>query len=458
MLRIFCASPIHKWLSASLAFIFFFAVVLIIPVGADDVVPSPSPSPIRPNPPIGWQDGDSFRDIMLVVLDSWGISFSDPSGDSILLDLFDSLFEEFLDVTNQYAYEFWDDVKYGANEFGNLILDFTGVNAIRQFANWLVDRFSLVDNNLVSATLPSISSPEGLQGFVYNEGSVIAYGSGNRYPILKKNNGWAFFFIGRNAGGNSIGGNWDVIYSFSDVSYDNALFYSSSNQAIGSKTFQFDGKTFYGYGMASNSQYGGLVTENVQNIPVFYDIQFFTPNGGDNLQAIASVLNIYWQDVPDDPVINIITRDIDIPSADFDPDDGLKIEIPGTNWGDSIFSILDLIERLIGLYDNTQLEIVSIVDTLETLIANLQRSVTVENIPGAVTLDYDEYDIPLESEWGLIDDFYGLEFSEDDTLFTPFDTLKSLIFGLPEPLLLFLSVIIVWIVAYGFIRMGRDSH
>lgn len=443
MLRNLCDSPIHKWLSALLAFIFFFVLVLAVPASAVDPSPSPSPSPIRPNEPIGWHDGDTFRDILLAVLDSWGISFSksDPSDETSILELSDQLMQEFYDANETTQQLFWDLVKFGASETGDIILDFLGVNKIRQFANWLKDKFSLTDNSSVDISVGNSSI------YVLSDGNssvnvrvlpAVWYNENLDERMIVSNISPVYYYA-------ISAGNTVTLIMLSDSPFTiTSLPNGASHTAVYSNSY---------YSSDSNGLY--VIYLDVFNLyfpsEILYDNSsrpvvpsppwIITPIGS------SSSLNL---------VIN--TDVLDIPSEDMDPDDGLQIQIPGTNWGDSIYTILDLFERLIGLYDNTQLEIVSIVETLEYLIDNLQRSVTVENIPGAVTLDYDDYDIPLETEWSLIDDFYGLEYSEDDTLFTPFDTLKSLIFGLPEPLLLFLSVMIVWIVAYGFIRMGRDSH
>lgn len=460
MLRNLCDSPIHKWLSALLAFIFIFFIVLSVPAAADSV---------RPNEPVGWKDGDTFRDILLAVLDSWGISFSksDSSDDTSILEYSDQLMQQFYDANQTTQELFWDAVKFGASETGNIILDFLGVNKIRQFANWLIDKFSLTDNSsfIVSSDLfvdydPSIS-PSNVPSF-----SVVSQSS-TYYHLLNYNNALNYILTNRPGITLSAVVSPDLVSEYfiwsipAPSSFFHAVAVRYGSNAVYPVTIDV-------------SSFPSLTSlpSDVSDIP--YDNCFyFDPylnsylwfTRGNGYQSLASSSGIFYStslsrvyDFLSPINLTIVTQVIDVPSEDIDPDDGLQIEVPGTNWGDSIYTILDIIERLIGLYDSTQLNINSVIDLISTLLQGLQSSVIVENIPGAVTLDYDEYDIPLETEWALIDDFYGLEYSEDDTLFTPFDTLKSLIFGLPEPLLLFLSVMIVWIVAYGFIRMGRDSH
>lgn len=418
----YCDSPTHKCLCLSLALIFFFSIVFSIPAGAVDPSPSPSSSPIRPNEPIGWKDGDTFRDIMLVVLDSWGISFSksDPDDEKSILEYSDELMQQFYDANHTTQELFWDLVQYGASETGDIILDFLGVNKIRQFANWLIDKFSLQDNSSVSTGLPSgYYLIDGTPVNIYlNDGYVNqpSFSSGVLYTLT---NGTSFILVSDFSSGQA----------YFNLYKGNTLVYSES---------QYTGSNPY-------LRYWFTIVSGTNNL----FLQF--PSQRKSLSPYT--VDTFFGNMTSFPSLVINTQIINVPSEDLNPDDGLQIEVPGTNWGDSIFTILNIIERLIGLYDSTQLNINSVIELISTLLQGLQKSVSVENIPGAVVLDYDEYDIPLETEWSLVEGFFS-----EETEGSPFSTLTTILYAFPEPFVLFFSVIVVFVVAYGFIRLGRDSH
>lgn len=348
---------------------------------------------------------------------------------------------------------------------------------IVKFANWLVDKFDLMNNSTVSVN-PFISfpripfysniSPSDNYSDFRSHALEIGYNSVSR-------NGWMSInpFV-------SINGHPDL--SISDIdfyifglflpnhSYGSFVVVPDISYLGSSLTFSPSSVTYLlhytnSYNMTTpglpfiyNSDFGYYVYNNYSQftlnsinplIPVYSSLDL-------GLQALSDYLN----STPSSLVINTTT--INIP--DPDSGDGLLVTVPGAEWGDTLIEVLDLIERLIGLYDNTQLEIISIVDTLEHLLQNLQSTVSVDNIPGGVVLDYDNYDIPLEHEWGILDQFYGSNIAGEEPLYRPFRILKSLIWGdsftggLPEPVLLFAGAVVVFIVGYGFIRMGRDSH
>lgn len=459
MIHKFRDSPIHKCLSVFLAFIFVF-LILFVQVSADDVVPSPSPSssPIRPNTPIGYQDGDTFRDIMLVVLDSWGINFSKTaSDDTSILELNDRLMDQFFEENQILQDTFWDFVKYGVDETGNLILDFLGVNKIRQFANWLKDKFSLSDDS--SVVVPVINSRENFLPYV-NPITFDNVVSGD-YSLWK-----AFVYpSGASSDGLYLATNNPstrvacIVWTHYESNYVSGLLYASDSPAIFYDANEFNNPNkivnLHNLNGYFDSNYGLYMASHTYPFPS--GSSFVAPvwdSSCDSLvvssysEAINLALSLFGSSS-----ITINTRSIDIPSEDLSPDDGYKIEIPGTNWGDSFWDILNLIERMIELYDDTQLNVNTVLELLNTLLQTLVTPTTIENIPGAVVLDYDEYDIPLETEWSLVDGFFS-----EETEGSPFSTLTTILYGLPEPFIIFFSVIIVFVVAYGFIRLGRDSH
>lgn len=444
----FVKSPIHKAICFTLAFIFML-FLLLLPVSAEGY------SDIYPDT-IGWQEGDTFRDILLAVLDSWGISFSrsDSSDSTSILEYSEQLMQDFYDANNTTQEMFWEFVRYGVSETGKIILDFLGVNKIRQFANWLKDKFSLSDNSSVSVPVVNhgLFLPQLTGAVNYSSISSLGFVT-NHYVDRTTNIAYANYdassapytmvFCVLRPGTNIILHNYDLSDRPASISY-----WADS----------FQGQNLFGQYSLSNSVDGIYYYQHTfPNVDTRQDIPSYLP--GDGMIPVASFEDalLYYRRVMSYQV-TINTDVIDIPSQDMLPQDGLEIEVPGANWGDSLLEILLLIERLIGLYDNTQLEIVSIVGVLEDLIANLQTEVSVNNIPGGVVLDYDNYDVPLDSEWQIVDEFFLQGVQDDDTLFTPLDTLKYIIFGLPEPFIAFFSVIVIFTVAYGFIRMGRDSH
>lgn len=429
----YCDSPIHKCLCLFLALIFFITIVLSVPAAADSV---------RPNEPVGWKDGDTFRDILLAVLDGWGISFSrsDPDDETSILEYSDQLMQQFYDANQTTQELFWDAVKFGASETGNIILDFLGVTKLMQFGEWLVDRFDLVNNSSTSEVLsqtyyigsvPLVQLPNSNS---YYKGYRLTFGSSSSFPV--------YIMPARVKSGNSTG-NVAIVFSKSYVSGSLISVYDSSNTRVYQASMRYsDSSISFAY---ANTLYDFF----------FSDIDPSTAPYYSSYSALESFLisnPISIQPTYSNFVIN--TTVINIPSEnDISPDEGLQIEVPGTNWGDSIYTILNIIERLIGLYDSTQLNINTVIDLISTLLQGLQKSVSVENIPGAVVLDYDEYDIPLETEWSLVDGFFS-----EETEGSPFSTLTTILYGFPEPFVIFFSVIVVFVVAYGFIRLGRDSH
>lgn len=429
MTKKYCDSPIHKCLCLSLSLIFIFTIVLSVPASADSV---------RPNEPVGWKDGDTFRDILLAVLDSWGISFSkaDPSDDTSILELSDQLMQEFYDANETTQELFWDLVQYGASETGNIILDFLGVNKIRQFANWLKDKFSLSDNSSLDISVGNSSIyvlSDGISSVNVRVLPAVWYNENLDERMIVSNISPVYYYA-------ISAGNTATLIMLSDSPFTiTSLPNGASHTAVYTSSY---------YSSDSN----GLYVIYLDTFNLYFPSEILYDNS-----SRPVVPSTPWTVTPigSSSSLNLVinTDVLDIPSEDMDPDDGLQIEVPGTNWGDSIYTILNIIERLIGLYDSTQLNINTVIDLISTLLQGLQKSVSVENIPGAVILDYDDYDIPLETEWSLVDGFFS-----EETEGSPFSALTTIIYGFPEPFVLFFSVIVVFVVAYGFIRMGRDSH
>lgn len=436
MVKKTCDSPIHKGFCLTLAFIVFAFFFLPSFVSADSV---------RPNYPVGWQDGDTFRDVLLATLDAWGISFSrtDPSDNKDILQFADELMEEFYEDNQTTQDLFWESVKYGVNQTGDIILDFLGVNKIRQFANWLIDKFSLTD----SSSTPTFAPPSS---FIQLDG--VSFPIAPNQTIINGNNwipsnearpliqpyvipaGSYTFDNGR--------GTFVVTSNSLNITYDGV---SSTGQSANNVLF-----AFYERPAAPSRVSLVAVWQYVSNYP------FYIPQSASDINSTKACYYLFDNIVSSTPSSSIVinTTVIDIPSDnDISPNDGIKIEVPGTNWGDSLPTILDIIERLIGLYDSTQLNVNTVIELLTTLLKDLITPTTVENIPGGVVLDYDDYDIPLETEWDLVTGFF-----DNQLELNPFSTLSDIIYGFPQPLILFFSVIIIFVVAYGFIRMGRDSH
>lgn len=422
MVNKICDSPIHKAFATVLAFIILSLCFLPLAVSADSVYP---------NTTIGWKDGDSFRDIIAVVLDSWGISFS--SNNDTLSDSMDSYLQAFYADMDSLQDEFWSSAQLGVNKLGQLILDHTTVGKVIQFANWLISKYNLEDNMTVDLSDPSSYY---LNDIPLIPAKRIRFGNQFEYELVASYDTWFYLLWSGTA---------YTLCAFS-LSSDNyvQMYYWGSVSSI------------YNLNQVDGSYYWRLITGFTAGYNPIPDVSSYRFNQIPNYTNPSAYYGAFNElsVIPARSII-ISTDVINIP--DPDPSEGLLVTVPEAEWGMSLFEILDLIERLIGLYDNTQLEIVSIVETLETLLANLQTDVSVNNIPGGVVLDYDEYDIPLENEWGLFDVFFNTG-GDEITLFRPWQELRSILYGFPAPVLSFFALVVLFIVAYGFIRMGRDSH
>ncbi len=439
MVKKFCDSPIHKGFCLILAFILISFCILPSFASAD---------PVRPNEPVGYKEGDTFRDIVLAVLDSWGISFTKDSSDTkSILEYSDELMEEFYEDNQTTQELFWEAVKYGVNSTGDLILDFLGVNKIRQFANWLIDKFSLTDSSSTPTYTPASSFVQfdGVSYPIVPYDMLIDNGARKRNGVLLPQIQsylipYGSYTFDNGLGILSLSGNrYSCSYSgvTPPVSLDGTLGSTNNVFAFGYRYSVPSELTILTFSSSYPNNFPSVITGLALNPsnPFYYLF--------DNVVSSTPSSSI---------VIN--TTVINIPSDnDISPTDGIKIEIPGTNWGDSLPAILDIIERLIGLYDSTQLNVNTVIELLTTLLKDLITPTTVENIPGGVTLDYDDYDIPLEDEWDIVTGFFDSELENN-----PFSTLSGIIYGFPQPFVIFFSVVIVFVVAYGFIRMGRDSH
>lgn len=439
----FVKSPIHKGLCFALAFIFTF-LLLLLPVSAEGY------SDIYPDT-IGWKDGDSLISLVLAILDSLGISFS-SSSDTPSEDIYSfaqSQIEEFIEYENSNWEEFWRQAQVGVDKLGNLLLNHTTAGKIYQFASWLINEYNLSNNSTTTITSSSFN-PD----FVFPSGPVLL--SSN--PIIAYSSGTTSLM--------AVSSSSSPILLFTTMLPSDRQDFPYYYTAISCSPIANLPVTYI------RQYYGESQTFNY--ILRFYDEStglYYSPGPGVEPDAWPSDVDILvpLQDSLNSGLtlcsyifsgslysVNVTLGEVNIPT--IPPDSGLTVTVPGSEWGMTISQILDLIAGLIRLYDNTQLEIVAIVDTLENIIANLQTEVSVNNIPGGVVLDYDNYDVPLDSEWQIVDEFFLQGVQDDDTLFTPLDTLKYIIFGLPEPFIAFFSVIVIFTVAYGFIRMGRDSH
>lgn len=431
-------APIHKILCVALAFI-FISFILFLPVSAEGY------SDIYPDT-IGWKDGDSLTTLVLAILDSLGISFS-SSSDTPSEDIYSfaqSQIEEFIEYENSNWEEFWRQAQVGVDKLGNLLLNHTTAGKIYQFANWLINKYHLDSNSTVDTSVSSASTyslngypcfpvPTIFNSSGYSAGVSFSSSSAPTYFFCiytnSKHSSYSFFPFSKTSFSYNFTLNWSVdSQSFTASALSGSYYYNATNR------FSLD-----------LSKYSHPALEFILPYSTLSQLSNIFSMGGDVVSISPSPYQI---------IINTTT--INIPT--LDDDEGVSVSVPGSEWGMTISQILDLIAGLIRLYDNTQLEIVAIVDTLENIIANLQTEVSVNNIPGGVVLDYDNYDVPLDTEWGIVDEFFLQGVQDDDTLFTPLDTLKYIIFGLPEPFIAFFSVIVIFTVAYGFIRMGRDSH
>lgn len=434
----FVKSPIHKGLCFALAFIFIF-LLLLLPVSAEGY------SDIYPDT-IGWKDGDSLTTLVLAILDSLGISFS-SSSDTPSEDIYSfaqSQIEEFIEYENSNWEEFWRQAQVGVDKLGNLLLNHTTAGKIYQFANWLIGKYNLENNSSVDTTASSVAT-YSLNGYPCFPVPTIFNSSGLSAGISFSNSSAPtyFFCVFIDAQHTTFG-----MFPFSKAPFSYSYTLNWGESSSTRQASALAGNFYY-----SQFQYITLSLRNYSHPSEELILPY------SSLSQLNSILSLGGDVVSNSPApyqIVINTTTVNIPT--LEPDEGISLTIPGSEWGMTVSQILDLIAGLIRLYDNTQLEIIAIVDTLENIISNLQTEVSVNNIPGGVVLDYDNYDVPLDAEWGIVDEFFLQGVQDDDTLFTPLDTLKSIIFGLPEPFIAFFSVIVIFTVAYGFIRMGRDSH
>lgn len=398
----FSDSPIHKrFLCFVLAFIFCL-FVLIFPFSLSASAAST----------------DDFLLLTIATLDSWGISFSSPSSSDVdVLSLFGTMFSDFLDFVGESSSSFWSGARAGVDKLGNILLDHTTVGKIISFYEWLTDAYDLKDNDRVYSGLPG--------GYFLSDGSPIVFSS-------SRSNLDGTFFQSNVSYSTSLGTVFTLITSANSVNFTSTAGANlvSSVPSVGNYMTRY---TF------------------ISPSEAVFEIGFGTDTTINRYFVNLDVSSILGPPSSSSDGLFIDTLIINVPS--ISSDDGIVLTVPGADWGDTFGDILDLIESLIALYDSTQLDVLSIIESIANIVSALITPVSVDNIPGGIVMDYDNYDVPLDVVWDDVDSFYSSDYSGPIFLI-----LKDLIFGLPSPFVTFFSVTVIFVVAYGFIRMGRDSH
>lgn len=413
----FSDSPIHKrFLCFVLAFIFCL-FVLIFPFSLSASAAST----------------DDFLLLTIATLDSWGISFSNASNDVDVLSLFETMFTDFLDVVGESASSFWSGAQVGIDKLGRILLDNTTAGRIYQFAKWLVDEYNLSNNSSVNTSNADLFYLNGLPVFLLPYVTPNLQGTGT---IAVMNNTFSPAYVA-------------FQYVSNNSTIVRAIVFAKTNQNF---TYYISG---LGNGQVANKSRNGWMysdnyTASLTSYPWVDSSLVIAPDSSD-FNAINTLFSSDYILSSSAPSLVIDTSIISIP--EIAPDDGVVLTVPGADWGDTFGDILDLIESLIALYDSTQLDVLSIIESIANIVSALITPVSVDNIPGGIVMDYDNYDVPLDVVWDDVDSFYSSDYSGPIFLI-----LKDLIFGLPSPLITFFSVTVIFVVAYGFIRMGRDSH
>lgn len=360
------------------------------------VIPSPQASAVAA------VDDAAF--ILLALLAAYGITVTASGGIDDVAPWVLDRFETFVDSLSLSYNSVLNSLRSGVDAQGNFIGSPASLDYSARFALALQNQYNLTDNTSVV-----VSGPSGLAGFVYSAGTELALGTGYRYPCVKTNNGWSFAFLAHNAGGTSHGGNWDAVCSISNRSFEDARFSIGNGNNVGGYSeysFQFDGQTWYVAGSSSNTTYGGYISSNPSNLPVFNDIQFFTPNVGLNTQALASVLHLYWVD----PTLNSVSLNasvIDIPS-DYDDDDGILVDGLG-DWGDSLDDIYNHVGSL-TLPDSVPADVDYSISPSTDLVDSLvsQGVLTTENSPivfNPIPLLDGDIDLGFGNLWHYVTDW-----------------------------------------------------
>lgn len=386
---------------------------------------------------------ESFSEIIAVILDSWGISFrSSPDGD-ILSDL-NSLTDEFLSDNQYIQDEFFRGIQVGVDKLGQLLIDNTTLGKVIQFANWLINKYNLENNSSINIR-PSNNLNYAFVGDAYclvlNDSNDEFFASYVKYSNLASGSASDLYLY--------LDGSYPAyltLYSYNGYSrpaiyipggFSSITFINSAN---GSSTLRATNSSSSNSFVWPDGRY--------LNIPNFPLRQFdYIPTSVE----IFGDFSITPISAPSSDPLYINTQTIDIPNPLVD--DGLVISVPGVDWGSTLSDVLDLIERLLILYDDSQLGVLSILKTVEDIVDSLQNPVDIQESYTAIVppLSESDYNIPIETSWlGFASPFVqnvdSLRFWHD------------VVYSFPAPIINIFIAFACFLFIYAFVRMGRDSH
>lgn len=387
---------------------------------------------------------DSFSEIMAVILDSWGISFRSSSDSDILEDL-NTMTEEFIEDSGYLADEFFRPMQVGVDKLGQLLLDHTTLGRFIQFAQWLVNKYHLSDDSTVNI--------RGSSGMLYYAGMpcfMLPY-----TQIVQREGRTDYLYIDITSSSSPV----FVIFMYSsNGSHIYPIYFTQQITTVTVTSKQNVGYNPSNPIIATTNTY----TLNSYSSPWYYTTSTASFNASSWSPAFPYVVSYIapadWASIfsanPNLPTsfgtpFYIDTRTIDIPEPEGD--DGLVVSVPGVDWGATLTEVLDLIERLLILYDDSQLGVLSILRTVEDIIDALQNPVDIQESYAAIVPPVEEFNIPVESSWlgfasPFVQNVNGLQFWHD------------MVYSFPAPVVNIFISFVCFILIYAFVRMGRDSH
>lgn len=251
--------------------------------------------------------------VILASLAAFGIAITAQGGIDSVGPWITDQFEEYVNSVGDSLSSVWDRFRSGVTKAGQLALDGFTLRYNAKFGEWLVNKFSLANND--SINVDSVSSDYSLGGYTV-------------YPLP----------VTFPAVGNKL------------------AFSASSNISDSYLLFTVSGTRFYAYAFA-HSPFTVTYNGNNYNVSNRYNDYWYARLGNDSFPTVTynygtayplstnqvkSLLDSYSSVVSSDffPGYDIGTGVISVPGVgDYDDDDGILIDGLGS-WGDSLPDVL----------------------------------------------------------------------------------------------------------------------
>lgn len=316
---------------------------------------------------------DDAAMILLASLAAFGIAVTATDGIDAVGPWVVDQFETYVDSIGDTVSSVWDKIRSGVTKAGELVLNGFALRYNAGFGEWLVDKFSLSDDDSIDTSVPS--------GFYFINGDPLIIGDGSNTPTQLTMNVTYYLTNGVSFLMSANG----QIYSY--YNGDVRVFYVQT----------YPGFTDYVFSWYGQSRDRVEVT-----------IGGFSHVGNISLDSVLGIIS------PAQLGVTVSSGSISVPSVgDYDDDDGILIDGLG-GWGDSL---QDIWERLRGLTlpgsdyiidGNVDYTISPESDLVDSLVSS--GELTTENSPGfynGLPLIGGIPDIQFGSLWHYVTDWVG---------------------------------------------------